>query len=188
MKVPRLKEWRERRALTQTELAGAAGVAQENVSRMERGIRGCRPSTARRLAVALDIDVEELVVSSEEAGGGPKAIAPALIKRSLKERGVETARALLMDEETYLEGSRAGNDTLRERLIPAIRLEQRALRGIAADKGTPPEIAEYADVLADELTTRMMRLIADARRRERSKEGRRRIDATAAEMFSSETA
>jgi transcriptional regulator with XRE-family HTH domain len=59
VQIPRLREWRERRALTQVELAERAGVSERSVAGYEAG-GGARPPTVRRLAEALDIEVQEL--------------------------------------------------------------------------------------------------------------------------------
>lgn len=55
-----LKEWRKRRLLTQEELALASGVGLATISRIEQG-QSPRPSTLRKLAVALHVRVDELL-------------------------------------------------------------------------------------------------------------------------------
>ena len=58
----RLKEWRERRFLSQAELAERAGVAKLTVTRLERTEPGNpHPRTLRKLAEALDLSPEDLV-------------------------------------------------------------------------------------------------------------------------------
>jgi transcriptional regulator with XRE-family HTH domain len=59
VQISNLREWRERRALTQEELAERAGVSARSVAGYEAG-SGARPGTVRKLAAALDIGVEEL--------------------------------------------------------------------------------------------------------------------------------
>ena len=59
--VERLKELRTLRALSQQELADAAGVERNTISRIERGETGAHGRTLRRLAKALGVGVEELV-------------------------------------------------------------------------------------------------------------------------------
>jgi transcriptional regulator with XRE-family HTH domain len=59
--VKRLKELRRRRALSQEELATAAGIGRATISRIERGETGAHGRTLRRLAEALKVDVAELV-------------------------------------------------------------------------------------------------------------------------------
>jgi transcriptional regulator with XRE-family HTH domain len=60
MKLPGLREWRELRGYTQRELAKTVGTSQDTISKLETGARGCRPSTAQRLAQALQVEVAEL--------------------------------------------------------------------------------------------------------------------------------
>jgi transcriptional regulator with XRE-family HTH domain len=59
MKVLRLREWREKRALTQEELGQKAGVTRGTVNRIEQGADAF-PTTVRKLAAALGIDPAEL--------------------------------------------------------------------------------------------------------------------------------
>ena len=59
--VERLKELRKLRALSQQELADAAGVGRNTISRIERGETGAHGRTLRRLAEVLSVGVEELV-------------------------------------------------------------------------------------------------------------------------------
>jgi transcriptional regulator with XRE-family HTH domain len=59
--VERLKALRRLRAMSQQELADAAHVGRNTISRIERGETGAQGRTLRRLAVALGVEVEELV-------------------------------------------------------------------------------------------------------------------------------
>src|SRR5919112_5016956 len=67
--MDRLAELRERRALTLRELSEMSGVAADTINQIELGHRKPRPSTLRKLARALEVDVEELMP--------PKASAPS---------------------------------------------------------------------------------------------------------------
>ena len=58
----RLKEWRERRLLTQRELAAKVGMSAGQVNRIERGIHQPRLSTIRKLAEALGVTPDELAI------------------------------------------------------------------------------------------------------------------------------
>jgi transcriptional regulator with XRE-family HTH domain len=60
--VERLKELRRLRAFSQQELANAAGVGRNTISRIERGETGAHGRTLRRLAQALSVDVAELLL------------------------------------------------------------------------------------------------------------------------------
>jgi transcriptional regulator with XRE-family HTH domain len=55
-----LRAWRERKALSQRELAELAGVAPLSVTRIETGHQKARPSTVRKLAKALGLKPEQL--------------------------------------------------------------------------------------------------------------------------------
>jgi transcriptional regulator with XRE-family HTH domain len=59
--VERLKLLRRLRAMSQQELADAANVGRNTISRIERGETGAHGRTLRRLAAALGVGVEELV-------------------------------------------------------------------------------------------------------------------------------
>ncbi len=71
MQIPKLRQWREFRALTQEELAEKAGVSVRSVAGYEAGA-GARPSTVRKLASVLEIEVSELF----EDTYSPKAHTP----------------------------------------------------------------------------------------------------------------
>jgi transcriptional regulator with XRE-family HTH domain len=72
----RLAELRERRALTLRELSDMSGVAADTINQIELGHRKARPSTLRKLANALNVEVSDffrepavpLVNAPEEAG------------------------------------------------------------------------------------------------------------------------
>ena len=59
-KTPRLREWRERAALSQGELAERSGTSRATIADLEAGNRGGQPKTVRRLAEALGIEPEDL--------------------------------------------------------------------------------------------------------------------------------
>jgi DNA-binding XRE family transcriptional regulator len=60
----RLREVRERKLLTQVELAKRANLTQTTISAIEVGKHEPRISTVRQLAAALDVDAEELVINT----------------------------------------------------------------------------------------------------------------------------
>ncbi len=71
--MDRLAELRERRALTLRELSEMSGVAADTINQIELGHRRARPSTLRKLARALEVDVREFFDEPALAG---KAEAP----------------------------------------------------------------------------------------------------------------
>ena len=60
MQAPRLRYWRERRFLTQEQLAERAGVTSATISRLEQG-QSARLTTLVKLAKALEIEPGALV-------------------------------------------------------------------------------------------------------------------------------
>ena len=63
MQLPRLKEWRLRRALTQRDLSLISGVGTSTINRIERGLQLARPSTVRRLATSLNVQPDDLMAT-----------------------------------------------------------------------------------------------------------------------------
>ncbi len=63
-----LREVRHRALLTQRELAERAGLTQRTVHLLESGARRARPSTVRRLALALGVDSQELMAAQRDSG------------------------------------------------------------------------------------------------------------------------
>lgn len=61
VKLARLKATRERKALTQQELAQKAGVNRVTIARLESGVDQPFPATVRKLADALGVGPEELM-------------------------------------------------------------------------------------------------------------------------------
>ncbi|HEV2124155.1 MAG TPA: helix-turn-helix transcriptional regulator, partial [Chloroflexota bacterium] len=63
VRLPGLRAVRERKLMTQAELAERAGMQRVTVSRIETGAAEARISTVRKLAAALDVDPEVLMES-----------------------------------------------------------------------------------------------------------------------------
>jgi transcriptional regulator with XRE-family HTH domain len=59
--LPRLKEIRLRRALSQRELSARADVSRVTIVRLEAGGESPFPSTVRKLADALNVEPDELM-------------------------------------------------------------------------------------------------------------------------------
>jgi len=65
----RLRQIRQRKALSQQDLAQRAGVGEATISRIEQGRVRPRPSTLRKLAAALGVAPEELTEDNKLAAG-----------------------------------------------------------------------------------------------------------------------
>jgi transcriptional regulator with XRE-family HTH domain len=88
-RTPRLRELRERAALSQEDVAARAGVARATIADLEAGKRPARPSTIRKLAKGLDVEVTELYAEPESR----KTPAPPSSQERLLDNGVlEEAR------------------------------------------------------------------------------------------------
>ena len=61
VKLARLRMWRERKALTQQQLAEKAGVTRVTVARVEASLEEPYPTTVRKLANALGLEPEDLM-------------------------------------------------------------------------------------------------------------------------------
>jgi len=61
VKLARLKLIRERKALTQQQLAGKARVSRVTIMRLEHGSGKPFPTTVRKLADALGVEPEDLM-------------------------------------------------------------------------------------------------------------------------------
>jgi transcriptional regulator with XRE-family HTH domain len=61
IRLTRLKAVRQRKLLTQQELAEKAGVSRPTVVRIEGGLEDPFPSTIKKLASALGVDPEALM-------------------------------------------------------------------------------------------------------------------------------
>jgi len=61
VRLTRLRMWRERRAMTQQELADKAGITRVALSRIESGQAEPRPTTVRRLAQVLRVEPDALM-------------------------------------------------------------------------------------------------------------------------------
>jgi len=58
--VSPLREWRKYRLMTQSDLASASGLSQGAIAQIESGKRNPTVETARKLADALNCDIDDL--------------------------------------------------------------------------------------------------------------------------------
>src|SRR5215211_7423627 len=63
LRLSGLKHWRERRGLSQGQLAKLVGVPRHYIQRIEQGRRGCNPWAAEKMAEELEVDLEGLRAS-----------------------------------------------------------------------------------------------------------------------------
>ena len=105
MKLPRLREVRELHGWSQSRLAEESGVSRDSISNYETGHREAWPATAKRLADALGVEIEDLA--------RPKVTAPSTSGQSETKTSAEEGhtkeyrlRVLRRLEETALEINR----------------------------------------------------------------------------------
>jgi transcriptional regulator with XRE-family HTH domain len=77
--VDRLAELRESQALTLRDLAERSGVDANTINQVELGHRKPRPSTLRKLAKALDVEVQALFEEPIPLGEAPREVGPAVV-------------------------------------------------------------------------------------------------------------
>jgi transcriptional regulator with XRE-family HTH domain len=88
-----LKELRRRRGWSQRELAEESGVGQDTVSGIESGRHEPRPSTLRKLAAALDVEVADFFREPALPKVEPPPLSESLSGGGAEqERSPETAR------------------------------------------------------------------------------------------------
>jgi transcriptional regulator with XRE-family HTH domain len=117
VQIPRLREWRETRALTQVELAERAGVSSRSVAGYEAGT-GARPPTVRKLAKALGVEVTDLMAEASRS--------KAMFRRWLEDRFGHSYLARSEDEIVALFEGFSGQEDEEERkrrLFDAITAE-----------------------------------------------------------------
>lgn len=189
LKLHSLKAWRSRRDLTQTELARKADVEQRYLSRVERGERGCSLPAARRLAGALGVDLAELRVAdpSEEER------TPTSLKRGrrylhqaylglLLNREVGSAYLLLDEEEL----ERHCQALLWEGVLEVVSCRGReveVLREMLQNADLHPEVRLFLEELLRRHPDEDIRLLAAARSREDSKDGREELTRAMRELL-----
>jgi len=94
--VDAVKEIRRRKGWSQKDLAEESGVGQDTISGIESGRHEPRPSTLRKLADALDVEVADFF--REPGRTSPKGSAPLSFKAWLEERCGSTYLAMSMEE------------------------------------------------------------------------------------------
>jgi transcriptional regulator with XRE-family HTH domain len=113
MAQTRLKQLREEAVLTVHELAEASGVSDDTISKIENGQRVARPSTLRKLALALDVSpqelrrplkVEEPVPLAKAPGeSGPPEDTSKVTLEQLHNRGIPANNSEVIVLNQYLE-------------------------------------------------------------------------------------
>jgi transcriptional regulator with XRE-family HTH domain len=86
LKLPRLKEVRELHGWSQAKLAEESDVSRDSISNYETGQREAWPTTAKKLADALHVEIADLREPARELATSGKAKAPREAGRSVAQR------------------------------------------------------------------------------------------------------
>ena len=204
LRLPGLKHWRLRRGLTQTELAQRAGLNQQYLPRTESGQRGCNASAAQRLAEVLEVDLRHLRTkhepvedaSPEEAAGeaaGPtprRSLRPRIVYRQVHQaylkillgRAVGSAYAAMGERELERHCGGLSWQAVIE-VVSAREREMEALGEAMRDADLPGEVRLFLEEALNGYPDLDIRLLAAARGRESSDEGREELTRTMRELL-----
>ncbi len=178
VKLPGLKEWRERRGMSQQELALAAGSVQQSVSRIERGTKGCSESQAQRLADALGVELDELRRVPEEGKSEPRVAHPSLHRAYLKRiLAKEVGSAYVALPEGALERRFKGLSW--EGVLEVVSSRGREVRLLEEElkevEDLHPEVRRFFEKIVREAPDQDLRLLSAARTWELSQRGREEL-------------
>ena len=197
--LPGLKRWRLKRGLSQTELARRAELKDGYVARIESGRRGCNPETAQLLADLLEADLQDLRTNHDDApdaGAPPKPSRPRVSQRHVHqaylkiilEGAVGSAYAAI--EEWELE-KRLEKGTW-EGALEAARARKREIgflgemvevRGLLRDRELREDVRSFLRAVLESYPDMDIRLLAAARMREPSEEGREALTEAMRELL-----
>ena len=134
-----LKEFRRQKGLSQKDLADISGVGQDTISGIESGRHEPRPSTLRKLAEALDVEVADFFRAPALSG---KAEAPGKTGRPERKASVfDVARdaALVHVEEDRKTFARAyASEGVQDSFVPSLNEAMNRLR----EEYAPGDLAE----------------------------------------------
>jgi transcriptional regulator with XRE-family HTH domain len=187
LRLPSLKKWRERRGLSQGQLAKLVGVPRHYVQRIEQGRRGCNPWIAQRMAEELEVDLEGLraslapeVDTGDEGDvrlrrGRPPVVIPrrSLHRAYLKvllEREVGSAYSTLEEREFECWCMKLSLEELLE-IISRRGLERKLLKEVLTDTARlHPDVRTFLQELVRGQPSEDIRILAARRNQEHSQE------------------
>jgi transcriptional regulator with XRE-family HTH domain len=108
--VDTLKEYRRQKGLSQKDLADASGVGQDTISGIESGRHEPRPSTLRKLAEALDVQVADFF--REPALPKAQPPPPKEVAAAASQTAEEAGAAALQVAEEAAQASREVSETI----------------------------------------------------------------------------
>jgi len=190
--LPGLKHWRLRRGLSQAKLARRADLTVDYLSKVENDRRGCNPSIAQHLADLLGVDLLDLRRKHDGAEEQQKKVSkpasPARVRiahrqvhqiylKLLLAEAVGSAYAA-MDE---LEIEKHCQESTWEDVLGIVRARKREIeflgemidsRKVLQEPDLPEEVRSFLESVLESYPGQDLYLLARARRRETSGEGR----------------
>jgi transcriptional regulator with XRE-family HTH domain len=191
--LPGLKHWRLRRGLSQARLARRADLTVDYLSKVESGRRGCNPSIAQHLADLLTVDLLDLRRNyggaEEQLQKVPTPARPARVRIAHRQVHRVYLRLLLLEA---VGSSYAAMDepeieehcekSTWEEVLKTVRARRREIDflggvleggGGLQDSDLPEEVRSFLEDVLASYPDQDIRLLAMARRRESSEEGRK---------------
>jgi transcriptional regulator with XRE-family HTH domain len=185
LKLPSLRQWRMRRGLSQSELAHVAGMGQTMMSKVETGKLRCDLPTARKLAEALEIDLEKLQAAPETGDPAPMVINLALHRAYLGRilsKEVGSAYSALEQEELKRHCRRlAWKEMLG--VVSSRRRELEYLKEELKDTDLAPQVRRFYEEVVKRAPDQDIRLLAVAREREVTERGREELTRAMRELL-----
>ena len=194
VRLPSLKQWRVRSGLTQLELAERAGLDRRYLTKVETGKRGCNLFAAQRLAEVIGVELAELRARPPDEQHPPdEQTRPAkswipfrnLQRAHLKvllSREVGSAYSVMSEEELERHCERLSWQGVLE-VVSGRRREAEVLREMLADADLPEAVRLFVEEVLGAYPDQDMRLLAAARSREHSEEGRERLTRALRELL-----
>ena len=186
--LPALKYWRKRRGISQAELARRADLTSDYLFRVENGRRGCNPETAQLLADLLEVGLLDLRRKPDEAldtREPSKPAHPAISYRHVHQsylkimlEGAVGSAYAAMDERELEERCEASTWEEAREIVRAREREVGYLRDalgigeILRDPDLPEDVRSFLEAVMRRFPDLDIRLLAAARERETSEEGR----------------
>jgi transcriptional regulator with XRE-family HTH domain len=168
--MDRLAELRERRGLTLRELSKMSGVSPDTINQIELGHRKARPSTLRKLARALEVDIKDFF-EDEELTARPKE--QALLSEDQVEHSRETTEGRRKAHGQFYDNAKKLSDgqlrQLRDSLIEDLSKGQPEKRLDRLDLWKDPR-AQYEEVASRIWTINAMLQVRAGTASERDKE------------------
>ncbi len=194
VRLPSLKHWRLRSGLTQKELAETAGLDGRYITRVETGARGCNLSAAQRLAEVLGVELADLRARPPDGQHPPdeqtRPAKPWVPFRNLQRahlkvllsREVGSAYSVMSEEALERHCERLSWEGMLE-VVSGRRREAEVLRDMLADADLPEAVRLFVEEVLGAYPDQDIRLLAAARSREHSEEGRERLTRAMRELL-----